>query len=576
MIRQSFYQLSRVIQDRFIDAAQGRTIPEPILLALAPPGRAVRYWSIASAVALVATAAALAVGYGNLSSGWALAPQSAVLVYGALASLCLWCAARAFIAQHVAKSVPYLRGRFVFPACLVDTTRSDFVIYPVTDLTRAEVVGGRRVALQFSGQQSGSARFEFEADSADAAATACEALVSWKRELLERELQGVERVQLDPLSEPRYSNPLSSRVGRQRPTVPFRHLVVPVCLVAGFGLGFGLGNVRNVLSERRLFARAVHDNSPAAYRAYLERGGTRPEVASLLLPRAELAALVQGTDLAALEAYSVANPDSAIRVEIDAVLRERLLAELNVATRERTLAALEKFQREHAAALPLVAKEVRSVRLSILNEVFERFVPRAAETPGLLPFMKAVMAHVAEHGPVLQVRFQRIIPESSARADELVRNDKYFNAALVPSQYFEEARLEPWMQLVFQRVFRGFGLIFPTDVLDVQRGPALPIAPDLPTNAATPTLAISYSTNMGRGIPNRNPTGTFFGVGFLFQARLLLDSAKPVELRYSTWKPPDLLKLREGKLKIADVYQNMANDAFKSFDTRIGAWLFKR
>jgi hypothetical protein len=576
MIRQSFYQLPRIIQERFIAASAGYSPPTPILALDLPPPRTPFYWLAGSAVCALVAVGVLGFGYGDLTQTWAIAPPVAIAVYSVLLALCLWCAFAAWASHQANAAIPYRRGRFVFPSNLVDSSSPVFRVYPLSELNSVDVVDGSRVVLVF---REGF-RARFETASNEAASLARDTIVSAKRALIELEIEGRdadgrELSRLNPLLEPRYSNPLSSRQSMTEPVPRFRYWAMLGASLLGLALGVGLFTVRNTLSERRLFARAVAENTASAYRNYLDRGGKRPEVNALLLPRAELAELMQRGDLAELEAYARENANSPIRAELDAAVRLRLLEALSAATKQRTLGALDAFREQHAAAAPLVQTELRAARRDIVAEAFERFAPRAAETAGLVPFMKAILAHVVEHGPLMEVRFHRAVSESVARADELVRNDKYFRPSQVPSQYFEQTRLEPWLERIFQRIYKGFGLIFPTDILNVKRGEPL-AGDDLPASLEVPTLAISFSTNMGRGISNRNPGGMFFGVGFLFRARLVLAGKEPLELRYSTWRPPDLLKLREGKISVAEVYERMAEDAFKGFDNKLGLWLFKR
>jgi hypothetical protein len=571
MRRQSFYQLSRIIQDRFIAATEGHTIPKPILVASVGSENVPVYWATAAGGALLLALVVLGLGYGDSSSSIAIAPLGVTLLHALLLAVAAWAGITALARWKSAAATPYRRAHFLFPSGVIDTSGKDFRIFPLSECSSIEVVAQRNVVLQFP-----EARFTFEAETAEAARAAREATVTAKRELLEREIEGSENARHDPLAEPRYSSPLSSRVMLAPPAGGIPIWLKWGIVVLSFALGIGLTSMRNVLSERRMFARAVAENTAQAYRAYQARGGKREQVDTLLLPRAELTELANAGNLEELERYAAAHQDSLIKSEIDHYLRVRLLEELKLAADQKTLAALAAFEHSHPVGASLVQTDVKAARRALLIEAFERFVPRAADTPGLVPFMRAVLNHVAEHGPRFEVRFQRSVAESAVRADRLVREDKYFNAALVPSQYFDDNVLEPWFESIFQRVFKGLGLSFPTDVLDIQRGAALPPDVEPPGDPSTPTLLVSLSTNMGRGIKNRNPSGTFFGVGFQFRARLLLAGAEPVELKYSLWKPPDLLKLREGKLTVREVYEDMSEDAFKGFDRKLGNWLFKR
>jgi hypothetical protein len=116
MIRQSFYQLPRITQDRFIAATAGHCPPEPLLISSVPSERAPTYWMVASGVATLAAIFALRLGYGDLSSSLAIAPHYMWGVYGLLITAILWAAFMAFSARKTSATVPYRRARYVFPS----------------------------------------------------------------------------------------------------------------------------------------------------------------------------------------------------------------------------------------------------------------------------------------------------------------------------------------------------------------------------------------------------------------------------------------------------------------------------
>src|SRR5690606_9577203 len=115
---------------------------------------------------------------------------------------------------------------------------------------------------------------------------------------------------LDPVAEPRYSNPLAPRAPHRPQTPPFRRWALPIALVLGGLLGTVSGLYRNKTSESQLYATARTLDTPEAYRAYLARGGRRADVEALLLPNAELKRVVEQHSLAALEEYAAQQENS--------------------------------------------------------------------------------------------------------------------------------------------------------------------------------------------------------------------------------------------------------------------------
>src|SRR5690606_32497678 len=131
------------------------------------------------------------------------------------------------------------------------------------------------------------------------------------------ELDHEAMAQLDPLLEPRLSNPLAP-LSPYAPAVPAWRKYTPLAALFVAGAPALLtGHVRNTLSERRLFAVAVETNTPDAYRAYMARGGKRADVPELRLPTAELEQLKANGSLVELEQYAKDHPDSKIKPAID-------------------------------------------------------------------------------------------------------------------------------------------------------------------------------------------------------------------------------------------------------------------
>src|SRR5690606_30399336 len=158
MRTQDFHRLTRVAQDRFVDAVHRRTVPKPIISRprLAPVPWP---WLIASGVSFVGFCVAVGWGYGDLHSGVALAPRWLVAVYGALLALSTYTGLQAIARILQARNVPFPYGTYAFPAAVIEARTTLFRVYPLSELTAVEVAGTRNVVLTF---QAGT-RLEFRA-----------------------------------------------------------------------------------------------------------------------------------------------------------------------------------------------------------------------------------------------------------------------------------------------------------------------------------------------------------------------------------------------------------------------------
>lgn len=531
-------------------------------------------WGVAAVLGLVTFAVLVRWGYGQLDSPSAIAPPLTIGAAAAGLAAFFFCSGQAVAAYLEARRVPFPRGLFLFPIGLVDATRPVFRVRPLSTLAGVES-SERGLLLRFG--DGYAARMPVPSGSSPSEVE--QAIHAAKEQLTDAQARGDAQAvaALDPLAEPRYSNPLAPRARYARPTPRWRKLTLPVALLLGGALGSGVGALRNQRSEAALYLTARQLDTPEAYRAYLERGGTRRDVGELLLPNAELRRVVATESLDALERFARDNTDSPIRPAIDLALRSALLGALDQARSERTMQALREFAEAHADFVALVQAELTVTRRELARSLVDRFLETsAAETEGLDRFFRALAVDLADRGPDVEVRFQRVVPESVERADQIVQRDKYFAKVMLPSQYFDASHSKQREDALFARLNERFSAAFPADALRLVLGDPLLPGQDIPEQSARPTLYVSHSTNMGRGIPNQKPNGTFVGIGFLFKAKFVVPGdVDPLQTKYSVWRLPDLLRLRKGKLTIPRVYLSMADEAFSGFDEKLIAWLFR-
>lgn len=568
MKRTPFYTLKRPLQERFIAATKGLTVPAP-LAHEALKTRLPVMWMLGSGAAFAGFALVLGAGYGKLDSSIAIAPGWMFWVYGLLLGCSVWCGIQAWLQFQRRQRSPFIFGVYLFPAVVVDARTANLDSYPLTEGAKIGVEGRNLVVhvegrawtfVMVSNEEARQVQQELEQGLRDAATSGAE----WHK--------------FDPFAEPRYSSPLTSRE-RMAPFAPRWVKWSPLLagLVASI-IAPLTGATRNLLSERRMYGVAVERNTPSAYRDYLARvgEGKRPDVREVRLPTAELNELKAQGDLGALEQWALQNEESKIKVAIDAVLRQELLNELVAVARKESLAAVQEFVASHPKHA-LVETEIKNVRKKLTRRTFQEYTEAfASRTEGSNDAIEALLGYIAEHDSKVDVRFQRILTDKVARADQVVRNSKYYAPVMLPSQYFDSKASTAREDGLYQHFQERFRSAFKPDVVDLIRGEAVEPGQPAPTKLERPLLLVSHSITMGHGIGNTHPNGIFVGVGFLFEAQLFVPSQdKPLKLRYSTWRMPDLTKLREGKLTIPQVYQQMSDVAFEAFDKRLVDWLVR-
>lgn len=568
MKRTSFYTLKRPLQERFIAATRGLTVPAP--LAHQPlQSRFPVVWIAGALASLALFCVVLSIGYGKLDSGLALAPGWLFGVYGSLLALAVWCGVQAWVRYQRQHRSPFIFGVYLFPGVIVDARTPNLDSYSLTDgaSTTAE---GRNLVVRTEGRvwvfgmasDAEARQLKEQADEAMRDAVVAAPGAEWHR--------------FDPFAEPRYSSPLTSR-DKMAPFSPRWVKWSPLIAVAiASVVAPAAGKTRNLLSERRMYNTAIERNTSAAYLDYLNRVGEtkRPDVREVRLPTAELNELKAAGDLRALEDWAQKNDGSPIKPAIDAILRQELLNELVVVARKESLGAVREFVESHPK-YALVETEVRNVRKKLTRRVFQEYADKyTPKTEGSNDAIEALLSYIAEHDSKVDVRFQRIVTDKVGRADQVVRNSKYYAPVMLPSQYFDakvSRKREDSLYAHFEARFRE---AFRPDVIELVRGEPIEPGEKAPSAPERPLLLVSHSITMGHGIGNTHPNGIFVGVGFQYEALLFVPGQeKPLKLRYSTWRMPDLTKLREGKVTIPQVYEQMSDVAFEAFDKRLTEWL---
>src|SRR5690606_6090551 len=131
--------------------------------------------------------------------------------------------------------------------------------------------------------------------------------------------------------------------------------------------------------------------------------------------------------------------------------------------------------RQFVAAHPkneLVAVEVRNLRKKLTKRLTQDFIANhaATKTEGVDTAVGSLLDYLAEHEHTVDVRFQRIMDPRVARADNVVRNSKYYAPSMLPSQYFDAPRSRAREDGLYRTFEQRFRQAFNSDVVELKRG----------------------------------------------------------------------------------------------------------
>jgi hypothetical protein len=578
-----FYGLIRPVQERFIASTRGLAVPTPLAVERAALTSA-RPWLALSAVAIVALLTVATLGFGSLSSGLALASIAQLVVYAALLAVAVGCLLRALALQHRFRSLPFPPGNYLFPIGVVEARSAALRLHSLLDLDAVQA-NNRIVRVAFT---NGST-FEFKARGEPEAEQIRQVVQEARKTLQLAEETGNRRelARLDPLRDNGFSNPFGPTGAFRQRTPAWAKAWIPLALVVGAAGGFCLWKARNFMSEARLYQAAVAQNSVESFQAYLARGGSRPEVKDILLPRAELKrAEAQGT-VEAIENYVAQHPSTQIGAEVERALRSTLLTALEQAKAQGTLGAIRELRTRHKNTAPIEA-EISQAEHELFVRVFEEYRAQAArgEKVDPVPFFQRLFDYLERHGPKVEVRWRRQLRDSVRQADNQVKLSAYFmGQQSVPSQYFDEARSRKREGVATEKLLTLLQPRFPQEVLHFEAGtpfdpPVVEPGPEasdgpLPT-IQVPTVMITHTTEMTGGYMSQNPRGIFVGVSLFYTVVFAIPGdQEPLRFRFSIWRPPNLVTLKQEQLSTEAMYDLMSDSAFSIFTDRYVASLVK-
>ncbi|HWA72438.1 MAG TPA: hypothetical protein VG937_08895 [Polyangiaceae bacterium] len=558
MQRVDFFRLERPIQERFVASAQGTSAPVPFAVLRQGVSRAVIAWVLVSVISLLCLVLLARAGYGSLSSSFALQPITLLAPYaliGVLAGASVFAALRK---QRARLMLPFAPGIYLFPSGVIDARTGQFEVRKVNELADASVQD-RGVRLRFED----GAEFRFPADSAERGAEMVKTLSEVKQHFgQDLGSNSRELAVFDPLCDNGFRNPFSPResILPKKASLALGGWLLSALL--GAALGAGLWTIRNTLGEAALYRTARAVGTREGYRAYLARGGKHPDVSGILLPRAELAEVIQRHSLPELERFAKEHPDSQIQPEVQAALHQELVVALADAKREGTLQALKKF-RARFEGYPRIIAEVDQAISARMTTALRDFERRARPKPEVLELFRRLLNYSALHEGRVEVRFRRRMPESVEKAEALLQKSNYFGGkASLPAQYFDQKhaalREKPSGQEIVNVLSQGF----PEDLLKFELGPPLEDSPEDDPKVKVPSIVITHRTEMSGAYLMKRPRAALTGVGVLFRVVFAIPNDPAVHaFKYSAWNPPDLKSMMDGR-SFEEIYNEMGDKAF--------------
>jgi hypothetical protein len=567
MQRIDFYKLERPIQERFVASARGSSPPAPLASHREALPRAVLLWGAIGAVALVALFWLGSVGYGDLESSVALQPSWLLVGYAGLGLLSVFAGIRAAALYLREEAMPFPRAVFLFPSGLIDTRGRELVVRPLSELAKANV-GNKRLTVSFNDGFSFKFRLADSARPAELERLLGEYGARFSLNPDAAPVSNREIAAYDPLKDNGFSNPFSPTEAMKPPKLKFQILGPLIALVLGPAIGYAVFSARNSLAEEALYSSARAEKSKAAYEAYVARGGQRPEILEILLPRTELAAIVKNNDLAALESYAATRSKSEIWPEIENALAKALTAELERVKQLGTRAALREFEAKygkHEMIAPSLERAISDHRARALA----KFAEVAKPNPEVLDLFKRLLVYADQHGPKLELKFKRKLADTVMRTENRLRKSMFYGGeASLPAQYFDAKRSEGREATVAKTLLEQFARAFPADTLSLVPSGVLEDASDDLPKVQVPTLLFAHRTEMSGEYLSAEPRAAYTGVGFLCRASLQIPGDdKPYEFKSSTWQAPGLREIRNGA-SFEAIYTEMADKAFTKLTKR--------
>jgi len=442
-------------------------------------------------------------------------------------------------------------GRYWLSFCIVDARGADLKVYDLIQLTNVDVVvhttSGTYKKTVFTLRFEGVRSVNFDVSNKAVANSLVERwdqLKSATKSAAQRsDLVLLES--LDPFWSIRNNEwkvPVREGAEARAPRVktlvtPYAGLVT-VAIAAIVAVPIWIG--RNVASDNAMYREARRLHTEAAYTIYLDKGWLHVDDMRDALPRVAFEEQKKHASVTGLRGvlkrYPNAGLDNDVAIEIHALYQASLL----------------------------------------------RFAASATTAdPSLLPLVSAMLNYLEATGnPIVELHFSRpsTIELSELDARMAAKGGAYRGRSVAPaSMHFTEANAAGRESRIVSEIRRGFGAIFPNDVLSIQ--------PVQATSGSRPQIEVKYEIVPSGAvyIPEKDRTKSFVGLEFRFAVTMSVPNRKDHWRFGLDVQPPkhfivDYQRTRnEPDVGPADslVYAVMASRAFDELQQKLRAAFFR-
>jgi hypothetical protein len=567
-----FYRLPRPVQDRFAAATRRSAPPAPLLYSQAPRTVAWAYLAASAALAVAATLA-LRIGWGDVSSPFALHGPKLLAVDIVLFAGSAYGVVHAMGLLRALDSLPWRAGRYLFPGCVVDASGPVLDVWSVGDAEAVERMTSPEPGLALR-MRDGS-RIIVSAASAEQAEKADAALGSLRQELARAIAEDDPHVlaELDPLHDRAMSSPIGPTGSMKRVLVVSKRFDWVIAAVAGVLLGLGLGSTRNAMSDDAMYRSVVAAGTAAQYQLYLGQAGRHADdIRDVLLPRAQLRdAEAQGT-VEAVQTFADAHPSSKIDGDINAALRRVMLTALETAKKAGTVTAIDDL----AKAYPnhQVDPEIKAARHALFVSALGAWAKKGAPDAPTRAFMERLLAYTEAQGASCEVRFRMRASKNMDDGDKSIKRSGHYPAPdALPSKYVTVDAARPREQRVTAALVEGFNGAFPADILVLRAGE--PLDADAPVPSALPTLVVDYGIDWSRANSlAEHPPTIIAGLLFSFEPSFVVPQGAPLKVPVRSWRGPELWRVKGTDAMLREdyeqkVYDSMFESAFDQLQKRL-------
>jgi hypothetical protein len=569
-----FYTLPRTVQDRFLASARGAALPAPIMFVPASRRSFFTWLGAASGLALMAFVVAR-IGLGDVESSVAMHGPAIVAIYALLFAGGAYGLVRALEIYRAQKSLPWVAGIYVFPACIVDASSHKLRVWSMQEL--ADVTRTPTPVNTFHFVFAGGQRVSLPVKDLDLAERTEHALAVARAHLADVVADPAKSIAaLDPLHDAAISSPLAPTQPLKREVPMWARFGWVAAAAFGFAVGPLLGLARNGASDAKMFDVVTDADSIDLYKRYLAQGGKRSaDVRDVLLPRAELREAEKALTVESIQAFAKAHPKSKIQGEIDVALRKRLVWELDKAKRDKTVASLDAFAKRYPDHK--LDGDLRAAKHVLYANALKAYKEKAPDADAAAA-MERVLAFAEKNGPAFEVRVRMRASKSLSNADAAIEKNRYFAGKnTLPSRYFERARLDARETAIAQPLVDEIKATFPADILAPKMGAKIDDG-DLP-RFTVPTLLVDYGVEWSHvQVASTKPRGAFAGVNVPFEASMQVpDGSQPYKVRQSFWRPsPEPWRYKDiAPGELADkVYDTMTDAIFESMKKKAYSGFF--